>query len=343
MHGSGGIGQVNLGDFPANGETPYFDNVLLHNDTIVQTEGYCTDLFFEAGLSWIHAQQKTARPYFSYISLNAPHAPMIVADSYKARFLELGYDEGTAGRYGMIENIDDNFGAMMKQLEEWNALENTLVIFMTDNGGTHLSGTLNGEKVQHFNANLKGGKNRPNEGGTHVPMFWQWKGILDKGVDIAPLTAHLDLFPTFAALAGAELPDDMQPLDGRSLLPLVETPEVPWEHRELFVHCGRWSEGQWEAEKFKQCAVRTPNWRFVNNLELYHIPTDPGETTDVAAEHPKVVERLRRAYDTWWESAVPLMVNEGLPRVRREEQPLALRYEKQLAETGIPNWAPAKP
>ena len=342
MHGAGGIGQVSLGDFPPNGENPYFDNVLLHNDTIVQTKGYCTDLFFESATAWIAEQRKAEVPYFSYISLNAPHAPMFVAESYKKRFLDLGYDQGTAGRYGMIENIDDNFGKLLSQLNDWEALENTLVIFMTDNGATHLSGKLNGKKVRHFNANLKGGKNSPFEGGTHVPMFWQWKGVLGESVDINQLTAHLDLFPTFAELAGAKLPEDMQKLDGRSLLPLVENPDAEWDHRELFVHCGRWDAGKWEDHKFKKCAVRTPNWRFVNNKELYNIPKDPSEITDVAAENPKDVARLRKAYDAWWDSAVPLMVNEGLPRVGPEEQPLALRYEKQLKEKGIPEWAPCK-
>lgn len=343
MHGSGGIGQVSLGDFPPNKDNPYFDNVLLHNDTIVQTKGYCTDLFFESGLAWIHEQHEAENPYFSYISLNAPHAPMMVAESYKKRFLELGYDKGTAGRYGMIENIDDNFGKLLSQLRDWEALENTIIIFMTDNGGTHLSGKLNGQQVRHFNANLKGGKNSPNEGGTHVPMFWKWKGVLGEGVDINALTAHLDLFPTFAELAGATLPDDRQELDGRSLLPLLENPDADWAHRELFVHCGRWNAGQREDDKYKKCAVRTPNWRFVNNSELYHIPKDPSETTDVAGDHPKVVARLRKAYDAWWDSAIPLMINEGLPRVSPEEQPLALRYAKQLNEKGIPEWAPKAP
>ncbi len=342
MHGSGGIGQVSLGDFPPNGDNPYFDNVLLHNDTIVQTKGYCTDLFFDAGLAWTKRQIDSENPYFTYISLNAPHAPMFVAESYKKRFLDLGYDQGTAGRYGMIENIDDNFGKLLSRLEKWNALEETIIIFMTDNGATHLSGKLNGKKIRHFNANLRGGKNSPTEGGTHVPMFWQWKGVIGEGVDIKQLTAHLDLFPTFAELAGATLPGEMQELDGRSLLPLLESPESEWDHRELFVHCGRWNTGEREAHKYKKCAVRTPNWRFVNNQDLYNIPKDPGETKDVAAENPKVVARLRKVYDAWWESTAPLLVNEGLPRVSPEEQPLALRYEKQLKEKGIPDWAPEK-
>ena len=105
MHGAGGIGQARLGDFPANEENTYFDSVLLHNDTIVQTKGFCTDLFFQSGLAWIKEQEEADQPYFAYISLNAPHGPFIAPDKYRKRFKELGYDGKTAGRYGMVELV----------------------------------------------------------------------------------------------------------------------------------------------------------------------------------------------------------------------------------------------
>ena len=338
IHGSGGIGQVNLGDFPPNKENQYFDNVLLHNDTIVQTKGFCTDLFFKSALSWIKQEEATDDPYFAYISLNAPHGPLIAPENYKKRFRDLGYDEGTAGRYGMVENIDDNFGLLVSKLDEWKAWDNTLVIFMTDNGGTHLRGTLNGENVQHFNFDMRGGKNSPYEGGTHVPVFWRWKGVLGEAVDIDALTAHIDFYKTFCELAGVKLPGKMQDLDGRSLLPLLEETKYDWPDRELFVNCGRWPPGERDAFKYVKCAVRTERWRFSNNEELFDISVDPGETNDVAAMYPEVVEQLRKKYDLWWDSTLPLLVNEGLPRVK--EHPLAIRYQKQLEERGIPEWAP---
>ena len=340
IHGAGGIGQTRFGDFPPNEENLYFDNVLLHNDTIVKTKGFCTDLFFEEALGWIYQQHEAKTPYFAYVALNAPHAPLVAPEKYKKRFLELGYDKGTAGRYGMIENIDDNFGLMMEKLAKWDALENTLVIFMTDNGATHLSGSLNGKKLRHFNANLRGGKNSPFEGGSHVPAFWQWKGVLGEGVDIDGLTAHLDLYPTFAELAGAELPEDVQEMDGRSLVPLLEDAKAEWPDRDLFIHCGRWAAGKRESAKFAKCAVRTQQWRLDNNKYLYDISKDRSETNDVFAEHPEVVAKLQKSYDAWWESTLPLMVNEGLPKVAPEEQPLAIRYYKQLEEKGIPDYVP---
>ncbi len=341
MHGAGGIGQTRYGDFPPNIENLYFDNVLLHNETIVQTQGFCTDLFFDAGLAWIKSQLDADQPYFAYISLNAPHAPLVAPKQYTERFRKLGYDKGTAGRYGMVENIDDNFGKMLAKLEEWDALENTLVIFMTDNGATHLSGKLNGKKLKHFNAHLKGGKNSPDEGGTHVPAFWQWRGVLDENVDVEALTAHIDLYPTFVELAGADLPADVQALDGRSLLPLLENPHADWPDRELFVHCGRWNPGKMDAAQYAKCAVRTERWRLVNNKELYDIAADPYQENDVAQSYPEVVEQLSKSYDQWWVSVQPFLINEGLPKLSPEEFPFYIRYHEQLKESGIPDWAPA--
>lgn len=338
MHGSGGIGQVKLGDFPANEENVYFDNVLLHNDTIVKTKGFCTDVFFNAALAWTKEQIEAKNSYFTYISLNAPHAPLVAPEAYKKRFLDLGYDEGTAGRYGMIENIDDNFGVLMRKLTEWHALENTLVIFTTDNGATHLRGTLNGESVKHFNANLKGGKNSPNEGGNHVPFFWHWKGVLSEGRDINELTAHVDMYKTFVELAGAELPNEIQNLEGRSLLPLLEGTTREWTDRMLFTHCGRWATGKVDDAKFEKMAIRSQKWRFVNNTELYDITKDPGETTNVIEAHPDVAASFKVPYSKWWETSIPLMINENRQKVK--EQPLHARYYKQLKEVGIPNWSP---
>ena len=118
MHGAGGIGQYGFGDFKENSINKYFDNVLLHNKTIIGTKGFCTDLFFEAALSWMKAHYDSARLFFTYLSLNAPHRPLIAPGNYKKRFLDQGYDPSTAARYGMIENIDDNVGILMGKLQD---------------------------------------------------------------------------------------------------------------------------------------------------------------------------------------------------------------------------------
>jgi arylsulfatase len=106
------------------------------------------------------------------------------------------------------------------------------------------------------------------------------------------------------------------------------------------VHCGRWSTGKREEFKYTKCAVRTDQWRFSNNKELYNIVVDPGEKNEVSAANPEVVSELQKSYQAWWKEVVPLMVNEDLPEVKPEDQPFAKRYYKQLEEYGIPEWAP---
>ena len=343
IHGAGGIGQSYEGscaDFPPNRAQAgrYFDNVILHNDTLVQTEGFCTDVFFQAALGWMKQQHESKTPFFAYIAPNAPHGPMIAPEKYKRRFAEQGWDESTQGRYGMIENIDDNFGLLMEKLDEWQLWDNTLVIFMTDNGQAGRSGQRNGTRTPIYTAGFKTGKGSPYEGGTHVPAFWRWKGKLGEGVDISALTAHIDMFQTFCQLAGAEIPSGIQKFDGTTLLPLLENPNADWPDRHLFVHQGRWAKGaDPNGSKYKSCAVRTTRWRFVNNKELYDISADPYETNDVAADHPDVIADLRKVYDAWWAETVPLMVNEDAPYA--PEQPQAVRYENQLKERGIPQWS----
>ncbi len=344
IHGAGGIGQSYPGscaDFPPNRETKgrYFDNVLLHNDTIVQTKGFCTDVFFQAALGWTRKQLDAGTPFFTYIAPNAPHGPMIAPEKYKKRFLDMGYDENTAGRYGMIENIDDNFGLLMRKLDEWKAWDNTLVIFMTDNGQAGRNGKLNGKRVNIFTAGFKTGKGSPYEGGTHVPCFMRWKGVLGEGVDIRTLTAHIDFYKTFTELAGVKIPKGIQEIEGRSLLPLLENPETGWKDRMLFVHKGRWEKGSDpNLSQYKDFAVRTQRWRWVNKKDLYDISNDPYEKTNVIDQHPDVVKRLQDAYDKWWKETVPLMVNEDAEPT--PTQPQADRYEKQLKEKGIPDWKP---
>ncbi|MFC2086576.1 sulfatase-like hydrolase/transferase [Bacteroidota bacterium] len=135
-------------------------------------------------------------------------------------------------------------------------------IFTTDNGRSNGTGELNGKKVIHYNAELKGGKGRPNEGGTRSPSFWFWKGTLGEGVDIAALTAHIDLFKTFADLAGYTGYETYQKLDGLSFLPLLENPNADWPERTLFIHGGRWAKFSLTLDeaKYFNCAVRNDRW-----------------------------------------------------------------------------------
>ena len=341
MHGAGGIGQDRWGDFTVNSNNVYFDNVLMHNDTIVKTKGFCTDLFFDAALAWIKVQKETPDPYFAYVSLNAPHLPLVAPEADKRRFQQAGYDKDSTGRYGMIENIDSNFGRMMDTLERWGALDNTLVIFMTDNGMAMEPFRVGNKTVQPFNAGLRGKKNDAFEGGTRVPAFWYWKDRL-KGGDVDALVAHIDLYRTFTELAGAEIPESPLTPSGRSMVPLLEDSAADWEDRSLIFHRGRWN-GPRAAARYQHAAVRSKQWRLVfngNQTFLSDIQKDPGERNNVAGANPEVVREMKATYDAWWASVDDFLVNEGLNGVAGKDQPFNVEYRAQQARMGIPNWAP---
>lgn len=307
IHGAGGIGQTypgSCGDAPDN---KYFDPAILHNGRFVKTKGYCTDVFFNQALSWIE-QVKGKQPFYAHIATNAPHAPLDARPEDEALYTGQ-VPPPTAKFFGMIHNIDDNVGRLLAKLAEWSIERDTLVVFMNDNG------TANGAKV--FNAGMRGAKGSPWLGGTRASSFWRWTGHLQPG-DCAALTAHIDFLPTLAELAGAALPAEVQAqVEGHSLVPLLKNPAATWPERTLFTHVGRWPTGKAAEGKYTRCSVRQNQWHLVNDdkagtksWQLFNVQTDPGEQTDVAAQHAEVVAALDQAYDAWWASTLPMMVNE---------------------------------
>lgn len=346
IHGAGGIGQsykCSCADAPGN---KYFNPAIRHNGTFVQTEGYCTNLFFDAALGWIKSVKEDDKPFFAYVVTNAPHGPFIAPPSNTKRFTDLGFEEKTAGFYGMIENIDENFGKMLDKLEQWQLLKNTVVIFMSDNGmtgggsgrpGKALGKQPDGTEMFLYNANMKGQKGSTDEGGVRVPFFVRWDGHVKAGQDIDRIAAHIDVFPTIAALAGARLPEGQ--VEGRSLLPLVENPQADWKDRFLFTHKCRWPTGEDPGKsQWTNFAVRNQQYRFVDNKALYDMQADPSQTNNVIEDHPELVDAMRKEYENWWKATRPLMVNEDAPM--SPTQPYTEAYNEQKATQGIPPWVP---
>ncbi|QDU79668.1 Arylsulfatase precursor [Polystyrenella longa] len=351
IHGAGGIGQAydcSCADAPDNS---YFDPIVRHNGSFVKTDGFCTDVFFKAARGWIKSQQAADQPFFAYITTNAPHGPFLAPPEDKQRFLDRGFTETTAGFYGMIENIDQNMGRLLKEIEESNLAENTMVIFMSDNGMTGAgSGRLgqplgqaepgkvdSNKQLFPYNAEMNGLKGNPHEGGVRVPFFVRWPGKIQPGQDIDRIAAHIDLLPTLAALTGAALPENQ--VEGRSLLPLIEDPTTEWSDRYLFTHVARWPTGA-DPDQFqwKNFAIRNQQYRFVNNDQLFDMQKDPGETINVIEDHPEVVEQMRTAYEKFWQETRPLMVNEDAPLSKT--RPYHELYKAQMKSTGIPEWKP---
>lgn len=301
MHGAGGIGQSyqgSCGDAPDN---KYFDPTILHNNTFVKTEGFCTDIFFNQATTWME-EQKGEQPFFTYITTNAPHGPFIAPDSYKQKFIDAGMPKNTIGFYGMIENIDDNVGRLMAKLAQWGIEDDTLLIFMTDNGPS----------ASNYNGDHKGKKNSVDEGGTRVPSFWRWPGVLEAGTDIDRIANHYDLLPTFAEIAGGT-PKQSDHLHGKSLVPLLQNANAPWEDRYRIFHKGRWANGEAESARDTGFAVRNQRFRLVGRNDLFDMESDPSQTTNVIEKHPEIAKQMNAVYDEWFDNALPHMVNENAP------------------------------
>ncbi len=347
IHGAGGIGQAyacSCADVPGN---RYFDPTIRHNGTFVKTEGFCTDIFFTAALGWIQQMKDKDAPFFAYIVTNAPHGPFIAPPKNRERFKQRGFNDTTAGFYGMIENIDENMGRLAAKLDEWDLYKNTIVIFMSDNGMTgngsgrgSLGKMADGTPMEAYNAGMKGQKGSADEGGVRVPFLVRWDGHFRPGRDVDVVSAHIDLLPTLAAIAGAKVPAAQ--VEGRSLLPLLdEKSRGEFKDRYLFTHKGRWATGADPNRfKLKGCAVRNDRFRFVDNRALYDMIADPGQTTNVIDQHPEVVAAMRKAYDRWWAGTVPMMVNETAPMSKT--RPFHVWYNEQKAADGILDWQPPK-
>lgn len=315
IHGAGGIGQSYAGSCGDAPDNKYFDPAILHNGKFEKTQGYCTDVFFTQAEKWIDAV-RGKQPFFCYIATNAPHSPYICRDEDLARYSDKVEDAQAAHFLGMVANIDDNVGRLLGKLKEWNLENDTLFIFMNDNGGTA------GVKV--YNAGMHGSKGTPYRGGTRASSFWRWPGTL-KPADCDRVAAHIDIFPTLLEIAGITPSAEVQAQwDGRSLASLLTNPSADWPSRYLFTHSGRWPKtADAEDYKFSNCSIRSPQYNLVSpakrlgdkadkNWELYDLKADPGEKHNIAAEHPEVVKEMEQAYDAWWKSVVPLTLENQL-------------------------------
>lgn len=329
IHGSGGIGQ-NFGGCGGDVfKNSYHSPIIKHNGKFVKTDGYCTDVFFDQSIRWMENRRGGGEPFFAYISLNAAHGPLHVPEEYYQQYLgKEGVDEQIAKFYGMIENIDSNFGKLLKKLDEWEIADDTIVIYLGGDNGGHTA-------VPLFNAGMSGTKGTAYEGGTRVPMFIRWPGVTRAGEDCDSLTAHLDIFPTLAEIAGFQPSDEIKKqVEGRSLLPLLKNPKAEWADRHLITHVGRWKLGAPPAKLVAQCSVRNSRYTLFPGAKggpkLYDLNEDPAQERDVAAEHPEIVRDLSASYDRWWEEVQPFLVNEKAYLTEPVGSPFDIGYREQF-------------
>ncbi len=315
----------------------YFDPPLEHNGNKREYKGYISDLLTDAAIDFINTDRNN--PFFCYVPYNVPHGPYQVAGHYFEKYKNLGFDDKTAAVYGMIENMDENIGRILHTLDSLKIAENTIVVFLTDNGP-------NGHR---FNGNMKGIKASVDEGGVRVPLFIRYPGTLPQDSVITQNAAHIDMLPTLISLAGLSVPDSLA-LDGMNLLPLLQGQADNWPKRNLFTHySGR-------EVTASPGGVRTDNFRMVINRKdeplLYDMIHDPGQQNNVGAKYPEMLDSLVTAYYKWYEEVThnldTLPVHVGFPESPVTTLPaheatlsggVQFKFENGYTNDWITNWA----
>lgn len=291
-HGGGGITQG-----PDYWGNDYFDDHYWHNSVPEKYEGYCTDVFFNEALRFI--EENKENPFFCYIATNAPHGPLNVPEEYLDIYKDVENVPNKFKRfYGMITNIDDNFKRLQDKMDELGITDNTILIFMTDNG------TAGGNSV--YDGGLRGKKGSEYEGGHRVPFMIRWPdGKITGGRKVDELVAHYDLLPTFVDLLDLDF-TEKKPLDGVSIKSLMKGEDKEWPNRILYMDTQRLQ----NLVKGRHYTVMDKDWRLVNGNELYNVTEDLAQENNIIENHPDVAARLAEGYEKWWTSIMSEGPNE---------------------------------
>jgi len=263
----------------------YDDPPLEQNGQDIETEGYITDILTDAAISFMEDAQSSRQPFLCYVPYNVPHTPIIVGDELYEKYRAMGLNDFDAGVYGMLENMDDNIARMLAFLDEQGLSDNTIVIFLSDNG----------PNSNRYNNGLRGKKSSVYDGGVRVPFVIRWPAKLKPTQRIDTLAAHIDILPTLAQLCGVEL-DPALELDGRDLSPLLFGQEFIFSNRLIYTFPYTRPTG-----KPLPGSVRNPRWTAARHWDsdwtLHRNLLDPGQQHDLAAEHPEILRQLVTAYE----------------------------------------------
>lgn len=262
----------------------YFDTELEHNGKKVQTTGYITDVLTDKAIAFIETNKD--KPFLCYVPYNTPHSPHQVPDAYFDKYKVKGISDELASIYGMVDNMDSNIGRLLKKLDDTGLSEETIVIFLTDNGP-------NGVR---FNGGMKGIKGSVDEGGVRVPCFWRWMGAITP-VDISTPGAHIDILPTLLELCGLTNVKT-KPMDGMSFAPALFGKSVQ-TNRKLYTHVAF---PQLPIKAYPGAVRNYPYTLIVGNesVKLYDIRQDSAQQNDLANEKPEITSKLKEDYKLWF-------------------------------------------
>mgnify|MGYP003645106720 CR=1 FL=1 len=351
IHLAGGMGQP--GDFTTyfQKDRSYFDPTLWSNGKQKSFQGYCSDIFTDEAIRFVE-NQSPEKPFFLYLAFNAPHTPLQVPDEYYQKYKDIDPASGFGGNgmpmpkmsekdkedarkvYAMVSNIDDNIGKLVQKLEDMGISENTILIFMTDNGPQQF----------RYVAGMRGKKGNVYRGGVRVPFLIKYPDGLKPNKEVNATLAHIDVLPTLAELCQAKVPNDRE-IDGLSFAVLLEGKnknEAAFEERPLFFY---WTRKL--PELYENIAIQKGPYKLVGNIgydaapkdfELFHLENDPYELDNMVASHPEKAKELKRAMDQMVDELTnsPNLMKDHMPIIgTKYENPLILNRNDASGQRGI--------
>ncbi len=350
----GGIGQPSD---PIGAEGKYTDPTLMKNGVETPMKGYCTDIYFDAAIDFIDQNVQSKRPFFAYIATNAPHGPFDdVPEELYEEYRQVDFSPIMIGKPGakrsaaeqdklariaaMITNIDANVGRLIDELGRLGIDDNTIVMYLNDNG----------PNTRRYVGNMRGMKSDVDNGGIRSPLLFRWPARITPGRESDELCAHIDVMPTILDACRIDPPEG-DPLDGRSFLPLLTKDNAPWPTRQLVFQSHR-GDVPYRLHHF---AIHEDSWKLVHpsgfgrerfvgdpKLELYDLSTDPQQKNNLAKDHPDIVQSLQAAYQSWFDDVSSTRPdNYAPPRIiiGTDHEPITVLTRQDWRHSGGQPWA----
>lgn len=295
-------------------DNDYYETRYLDSLETKQSGEYCTNLWFNKAIEWMDEMAVKKQPFFTYIALNAPHGPFQAPAQDFNYYKDKVDNSSTASFFGMIRNIDRNMERLENWLESRGLKENTLIVYMNDNGGTG--------GIDIYNAGMRGKKGSNYDGGHRAACFVRWPaGNLISPSSLSCATQIEDLLPTFIELFKFEISPSYR-FDGKSLGPVLKG-EKTMDDRMFVIQYG----GEVKPEKYFSCVV-WDSWRLVGEHELYNLVNDPAQENNVATDFPHVLDKMTSFYENWWANIEP-EINRFVPVIigSEKENPVFLNSD----------------
>jgi arylsulfatase A-like enzyme len=259
----------------------YYDMEFVHNDTIIKADGYTTDFFTDKALEFIDANKD--HPFLCYVPYNVPHSPFQVPEKYFSKYNSTGIDSTLSCVYGMVENMDENVGRILRKIEDLNLIGNTIVIFFSDNGPNTI----------RYNGGMKGIKGSVDEGGVRLPFYIKWPGRIKPGIT-EQLAQDIDILPTLLGLCGITY-SPVKPIDGIDLSGVIYGKSKPFD---------RYIYSRQANARLDNCngSLRNNKYRLVRTKTdtiLYDMINDPSQKNDISEMKKEELAKMIELLGNW--------------------------------------------